>query len=296
MLLDNLSNAVNITEHLLQAFHKQLIVIQENTPTPYGIWLATGPDCTFEFNSQAHKRLFTFYINSQTNLLTIRIPPSITLHIIDDQAIRTRQFCIAEASRLQHIAPLKTSLDQFELAQNAHLAHLTYGLNPPDSESQAVVKLAGEAAHVDWRSYFIGDHSDVSSNIRIEHQQPHTYSNCCVKTVLFHKAQFTFNGDITISTRAKHAFSKQNNFNYLFSAQAHAISNPNLNIHNKHVRATHGSATQMIHASNLFYLQSRGLTSTQAQQLLIHGFLKETYAHLPIVEPVMDALFFPKNG
>ena len=53
--------------------------------------------------------------------------------------------------------------------------------------------------------------------------------------------------------------------------QAHSI--PALEVLTNDVRCTHGSAVGQVDQESLYYLQARGLSAVQAEQLLIASFL-----------------------
>ena len=293
MPLDNLCPS---SAYLVQALNDQLIVLSEDTISSYGNWCKKDTEALFEFNAQANRQLFTFRLGAETTRLEVHVPPEISIQLFDTASSHQQVYFVDQSACLQHVAPANSVDYQFNLLNDAQVTHLTYGLNPHDCAEQVQVCLAGENARVDWRSCFVCDGSNVSTRIRIEHEKPHTYSNCCVKTVLNRAAQFTFSGDVTILPGAKYAQSTQNNFNYLLSGDARVFSSPKLNIHNKYVSASHGSATQKLDEAALFYLQSRGLSYVQAQQVLLQGFLRPKYEHLSFIAPFMDALLSNCHG
>ena len=49
---------------------------------------------------------------------------------------------------------------------------------------------------------------------------------------------------------------------------------PNLEILNNEVRASHGATLKTIDEQQLLYLQSRGLSKNKAEKLIIDGFFK----------------------
>ena len=52
-------------------------------------------------------------------------------------------------------------------------------------------------------------------------------------------------------------------------------SNPQMEIYADDVRCAHGSSTGELDKDALFYLRSRGLDTTTARSLMIHGFATE---------------------
>jgi Fe-S cluster assembly protein SufD len=59
----------------------------------------------------------------------------------------------------------------------------------------------------------------------------------------------------------------------LLSDQAKAEAVPELEILSDDVKCSHAASISRIPAEHLFYLQSRGLNQTQAEELVVEGFL-----------------------
>ena len=67
------------------------------------------------------------------------------------------------------------------------------------------------------------------------------------------------------------------NNNLLLSDEARMDSIPCLNIKTNDVRCSHGSTTGTINPDHIFYLQTRGLSDTDAKELILDGFFQVTY-------------------
>ena len=86
--------------------------------------------------------------------------------------------------------------------------------------------------------------------------------------------------------------SSQEQKNILLSDSARADSDPKLEILNNDViRCTHGAAVGPVDEEMVFYLQSRGLDRTTAEQLIVEGFFQSTLSKLglPAVEEAIWA-------
>ncbi|MDR0755946.1 MAG: SufD family Fe-S cluster assembly protein [Puniceicoccales bacterium] len=266
-------------------------LLSEDTLSLYGTWSKTQDTLNFSFHPPiTPETIFYFQLQSSPSQLIISIPNNATVAVLEAPS-RDKQYVLGEHASLQHISQAQDSNLQFILQTGSHLNHWTHGLCPTNCHENVSVRLLGPNTHVDWRECFLCKNNvHVETCIKIEHEAPYTHSNCCVRSILDNGAQFKFQGDITVQTTAFHSQTSQNNLNYLLSPQAHVLSSPRLHIHNKHVVATHGCATQPIDLTTLFYLQTRGLTYTQAQKLFLVGFLRETYLHLPQWMDRMDRL------
>ena len=59
---------------------------------------------------------------------------------------------------------------------------------------------------------------------------------------------------------------------------------PQLEIYADDVKCSHGATTGQLDSNALFYMQQRGLSLSQARQLLLAAFLDETLKGLPETE------------
>jgi Fe-S cluster assembly protein SufD len=106
------------------------------------------------------------------------------------------------------------------------------------------------------------------------HDAKHTVSNLCIKGILRDAAHMHHYGTIKITERGAQTESAQHTKLLLLSEQARAISVPNIEVLTHEVQCAHGSAIGRVDEEQLWYLQARGVSPNQAEQLLIDGFLK----------------------
>ncbi|MEZ0321934.1 MAG: SufD family Fe-S cluster assembly protein, partial [Thermus sp.] len=74
----------------------------------------------------------------------------------------------------------------------------------------------------------------------------------------------------------------QANRNLILSPTARVDSIPQLEIGANDVRCTHGSTTAPVDEMQLFYLQSRGLSRSLAQELLVKAHLADVLNRIPL--------------
>jgi Fe-S cluster assembly protein SufD len=123
----------------------------------------------------------------------------------------------------------------------------------------------------------------------IDHRQPHCESHEYFNGVLDESSRSVFTGRIVVRPGAQRTDSKQTNNNLLLSGDAHADSQPQLEIYADDVKCTHGSTTGPLDERHLFYLRSRGLDAREARQLLTYGFATEIIARMEIA-PLREQL------
>jgi Fe-S cluster assembly protein SufD len=79
---------------------------------------------------------------------------------------------------------------------------------------------------------------------------------------------------IRVDPGAQHTDAFQESRNLILSDGAHADAIPGLEIEANDVRCTHAATIGRIDAEQVFYLMSRGLTRSEAERLLVGGFLE----------------------
>jgi Fe-S cluster assembly protein SufD len=86
-------------------------------------------------------------------------------------------------------------------------------------------------------------------------------------------ARGVLNGKIVIERDAQKVVSSQLNHNLLLSKTAEADTKPELEIYADDVKANHGASVGRMDEEKLFYLMSRGIPRSQAQEMLAHAFV-----------------------
>lgn len=168
----------------------------------------------------------------------------------------------------------KESLE-YILKKNSQLTLVLVVSKATDADIHVVVRLVGRQATVNVIGLVIGrGNNKIAIHTKQIHEAPETTSNLLVKAVLFDKAEFAYDGIIRIEKNAQKSDAYQKNENLLLSGDAHVRSDPVLEILANDVRCTHGSTTGRINEDQLWYLMSRGLSISQAKQLLVEGFFE----------------------
>jgi Fe-S cluster assembly protein SufD len=153
-----------------------------------------------------------------------------------------------------------------------------------------LISLGGQLARVDLEALLDGEGASCQINgltlardqqfsdchVRVEHAQPHGTSEQVFKNVLEDKARTVFDGMIHVRQYAQKTDARQTSRNLLLSKQAHAHSNPRLEILADDVKCGHGSSTGFLDPDAEFYLRARGIPAAQARALLVHAFANDS--------------------
>lgn len=115
----------------------------------------------------------------------------------------------------------------------------------------------------------------VDHHTRIDHAHPDGQSDELYKGLAADKSTAVFNGKIMVHKDAQRIEAYQRNSNLLLGEQAAMYAKPELEIYADDVRCSHGCTTGQFDKEALFYLRSRGMTETAANNLLVQAFLAE---------------------
>lgn len=169
----------------------------------------------------------------------------------------------------------KTSVSKkiFLLSKNAFLEN--HSLVFPGKFSKTVNDsfFLGKGSNAKTFSCFLGKKDsfmDLKTNSF--HLVENTSNDIQEKGVLTGNAGAVFRGLIKIYKDAQQTNSYLSSNTLLLGKKSIANSIPELQIDANNVKASHGATITYLDESQLFYLQSRGLTKEQAEKLIVKGF------------------------
>ena len=122
--------------------------------------------------------------------------------------------------------------------------------------------------------------ADTHSAIALNY--PYGMSRQLHKCIVGDKAHTVFNGRVFVAKAAQLTDAGQLNRNLLLSAKARVDTKPQLEIIADNVKCSHGATVSQLEDDEIFYLQSRGINATDAQNLLVNAFAAEIIHELPI--------------
>ena len=134
-------------------------------------------------------------------------------------------------------------------------------------------RMVAEGARSDMLSVNIaGGEQMIDQRTFQDHAKPSATSDLLYQNALTGKGRTIFSGVIRVEPGAHKTDAYQKVRNVVLSDDAEANSMPGLEIEADDVRCTHGATTAQIDDRELFYLQARGISAADAQQLLVMGF------------------------
>ncbi|MFA4936747.1 MAG: SufD family Fe-S cluster assembly protein [Patescibacteria group bacterium] len=138
------------------------------------------------------------------------------------------------------------------------------------------VDLNQRAARFDGKIFYFGTANDLQEQVtKVEHRAPATFARVSHKRVQIDKSQTINYGMIKVDKKADKTDTLLSDRTLLLGKNSSAEFVPSLEILTSNVKASHQASCGQISNQDIFYLQSRGLSISQAQKLIISGFIKE---------------------
>ena len=137
-----------------------------------------------------------------------------------------------------------------------------------------VVELLGAGGHVNIIGRFMAKvNEDLNIELTIRHKSGHTSAQTSLKGVVKDFAKVRFFGRIQIDPGCPGVQSFLEERLLLLSPKAHAEAVPELEILSDDVKCSHAASISQVPQEHMFYLQSRGLSVKQAEELVVESFL-----------------------
>ncbi len=171
---------------------------------------------------------------------------------------------------------------EFIVDDKENKIYLIFLINETNQQGDIKISIKGKNAHVQILGIIIGSgDQQVKLYTFQDHQAKESTSDLFIKSILFDKSRFHYEGLIKIEKGAQKSNAYQRNQNLLLSDKAWAESKPYLEILANDVRCTHGATIGQIDREQLYYLSTRGLTQEEASKLLIRGFCQDILDRVP---------------
>lgn len=170
-----------------------------------------------------------------------------------------------------------------KLQTNSHLKHAAFDLGGRLIRNDLSIDLVGEQSSADFNGlYLAGGKQHIDNHTRVDHRVGPARSEQEYRGILGDSARCVWNGKAIVHRGADGTDASQANHNLLLSRQAEVDAKPELEIYTDDVKASHGTTVGELDKNALFYLRTRGLAETAAQQLLIRAFAQKIVTLSPI--------------
>ena len=150
--------------------------------------------------------------------------------------------------------------------------------------------LVGEGSHSEVKAVAISAGRQTQGiDTRVTNSGRHSVGHILQHGVIRERGTLTFNGIGHILKGAVGADAQQESRVLMLSDQARGDANPILLIDENEVTAGHAASVGRVDPEEMYYLMSRGLEKTEAERLVIRGFLGSVLTAIPI-KAVRDEL------
>ncbi|MEH7548714.1 MULTISPECIES: Fe-S cluster assembly protein SufD [Bacillaceae] len=156
-------------------------------------------------------------------------------------------------------------------------------MNEGNTISENTTNLLGDGSTGDTKTVVVG-RGDQTQNFttKVVHFGKNTVGNILNHGVVKDSATSIFNGIGKIEHGASKSDAEQTSRVLMLSEKARGDANPILLIDEDDVVAGHAASVGRVDPVQLYYLMSRGISKTEAERLVIHGFLAPVVTQLPI--------------
>lgn len=168
------------------------------------------------------------------------------------------------------------------VGRDASLRHVdaAFGGKLVKTRMECALSGRGAEAYLDGVYYCrSGQHMDIRTVQR--HRSPRATSRAYYKGAVAGGGRTVFQGLIEVETGASGTDAYLTNRNLILGEAARSDSIPTLKIGNNDVKCSHGSTTGKLSAEELFYLESRGFSATDAREMLVVGYFEDLLAKAP---------------
>lgn len=170
-------------------------------------------------------------------------------------------------------------------AKDARINWAVGAMSDGDVVEDVRVDLEGEGSVSDVKIVSLCHEEQVQGiNVNIVNRAPNTMGNIFQHGVALDRSTIIFNGIGHILKGAKNSDAQQESRVLMLSDDARADANPILLIDEYEVQAGHAASVSRVDREQLYYLMSRGLEQTQAEKLMIRGFLSIVLSEISIKE------------
>jgi Fe-S cluster assembly scaffold protein SufB len=173
----------------------------------------------------------------------------------------------------------------------ARLAWLWAGFGGLRTKAKSLTEIPGSGAEVEDLQTFYGQGDQAyDSAVQITHQGTDTRGQSITRGVFKDQARGVSRGVVRIEKEARKTLSFLSEHAMLLSPGARSDTIPVLEILCRDVKATHSTSVAPVDPEKVFYLESRGMTPSDAVRMIGEGFLSHVLERAPIAQ-LRDALY-----
>jgi Fe-S cluster assembly protein SufB len=129
---------------------------------------------------------------------------------------------------------------------------------------------------------FAGDGQHQDAGAKMVHAAPHTSSQITSKSISKGTGRSSYRGLVKVHKGAEHVRSSVVCDALLLDETSKTDTYPYMEIEEERVSIGHEATVSKVNEEQIFYLQSRGLTETEAMSMIVNGFIEPIAKELPL--------------
>jgi Fe-S cluster assembly protein SufD len=213
---------------------------------------------------------------------------AVTEIVVGDNAQLQHYRLHLEEENIQHLGAVHV-----DLLRNARLRAFTLALGGRLKRIDYQINHRGQGAELDLQGIYLPRNNQmVDYHTNVQHWVPHCTTNEVFRGIIADSSQAIFNGRIYIHPLAQKTLAELSNKNLLTSNKAEVNTKPELEIYADDVKCAHGATISQLNSTALYYLQSRGISRTEAEVMLSFGFINELLQQ--VAEPAVQEYLLPR--
>ncbi len=117
---------------------------------------------------------------------------------------------------------------------------------------------------------------------KIYHLGENTSSKITMKSISKGGGKSIYRGNLHISKTAKNAISQVQCDALILDPESISDTFPNIKVDNNYATINHEARVGRLNEEDIFYLTSRGIPATQAEAMIVNGFINPIVRELPL--------------
>ncbi len=152
----------------------------------------------------------------------------------------------------------------------------------PESDIKSHLKfvLKEDNSEVTVLGFNLRNKGDVNVTVDVDHCGHNTKGKVVIKSVLGGSARAKVNGLIKTYQKATLTDGAFDHKVLLLSNKANVNTSPSLEIEDNQVQVSHGATISNLEEEDLFYLCAKGLDKSEAENLLVSGFIVDSLKYM----------------
>lgn len=286
-----MTQAINADEHKLTALHAALVNGGVFVYVPKNVEITEPLQAVF-VHDDAEANLFNHVIvvaDDNSSLTYVEnyistVEESNTLANILTEVIATTNARVQYGAVDNLAKGITTYVNRRGVAgRDSEIDWALGSMNEGNTISENTTNLLGDGAKGDTKMVVVGRGEQTQNfTTTVVHYGKHTQGNILNHGVVKESATTIFNGIGKIEHGASKSDAEQTSRVLMLSEKARGDANPILLIDEDDVMAGHAASVGRVDPVQLYYLMSRGIPHTEAERLVIHGFLAPVVNQLPV--------------